>query len=82
MSGKTINGKDTEGSNPNILRRMSKRFFNKMELIDQKRKEFGFDSLSLPEKTCLVVRHKEWGKIEDDIINFDKKLVDNDGIKQ
>jgi len=65
---------------PNILRRMSTKFFFKMEFIDKKREEFGLDLLSLPEKTELIVRHKNWMNIQEDLINFNKNLVNNGGI--
>jgi len=60
----------------NILRRMSSRFFNVMEHIDRKREESGLDILSLPEKTELIVRHKGWNFIQNDLVNFNKKLIE------
>lgn len=64
----------------NILRRMSTKFHEKMDFIDEKRVENGMDILSLPEKTDLIIRHKDWFKIEDDIVHFNKKLTNNGGI--
>lgn len=65
---------------PNVLRRMSTKFYNKMIFIDEKREEFGFYSLSLPEKTELITRHKDWNKIQEDMIHFNKKIEVNGGI--
>jgi hypothetical protein len=56
----------------NILRRMSIMFYDQMGFIDEKRRENGFDDLSLPEKTELIVKHKNWSLIQNDIIHFDK----------
>jgi hypothetical protein len=63
---------DKINNGSNIGRRMSIKFFNQMNMIDEKRRENGFDNLSLPEKTELIIKHKNWSLIQDDIIHFDK----------
>ncbi len=73
--------KGKKGSNQsNILRRMSTKFFHQMDVIDKNRESFGFDPLSLPEKTELVIKHKSWDIIKQDITHFNKEIEVNGGI--
>jgi len=61
-------------SGGNRIVRISNRLNNKLEKIDVKREENGLDKISHPKKTDLIVRHKNWKKIEDDIILFNLEL--------
>lgn len=77
----TKDEKNERKNTSNMLRRMSIKFYKKMDHINNKREENGFDHLSLPEKTELIVRHDGWGEIQKDIICFDKREEGNGGIK-
>lgn len=56
----------------NVLTRVSRNFVNMLDLINKKRIENGFDKLSNPKLTELIVKHKfHWKPIQDDLIRFD-----------
>jgi len=55
---------------PNILTRVSIAFKRKLNYINIKRKEYNLNELSNPKISELIIKHKLWVKIEDDIINF------------
>ncbi len=73
---KIKNGK----TNSNILRRMSMSFYEKFLYANDKREEMGFEKLSLPEYTNLIVKHQGWTSIISDIIHFNKEIENNGGI--
>lgn len=52
---------------PNILVRISTRFNQEIDEIIQKRRE----NISKPKTTELIIRHKLWNKIKEDLMNFD-----------
>ena len=59
----------------NILRRVSLNFKNKLDFINKKRDENGFDNLSDPKITELIIKHlKCWKIIEEDIIHYNVGL--------
>ena len=67
--------KPRETNHVNKLIRVSRKFDEKIENINNKREENGFDKLSKPKITELVVMHnKYWPAIEEDIINFNKDV--------
>ena len=55
---------------PNKLTRISVAFGKKFIHINRKRYERNLRPLSIPKITELIIRHKFWYKIEEDIINF------------
>lgn len=57
---------------PNILRRVSISFHKKMNFINKIRtsEEHNLNRLSDPKITELIIRHKLWSKIQEDIINY------------
>jgi len=64
----------------NTLIRVNNKFDEAIDNINEKREASGFDKLSKPKTTELVVRHKEWVQIENDIIHFNVELEENRGI--
>lgn len=67
--------KSNENGKSNVLTRVSHNFSNKLEGINDKREENGFDRLSNPKITELIIKHKSaWKKIERDIIFFNTNL--------
>lgn len=56
----------------NVLRRMSKLFYDKMNNILYMREKIGMNNrfISMPKITDLIVRHKNWVTIEEDIIHY------------
>lgn len=71
---KKIQNKRKNGNNdPNIHIRVSCKFNNEIEDIIRKRIEQGKDDdiLSRPRITELIVRHKSFPQIKQDIIDFD-----------
>jgi len=62
----------------NILRRISIPFYKDMIFIDEKRDEYGFDPISSPEKTSLILKHKFWITIKEDLIHFNKNLKEGE----
>ena len=59
----------------NIIRRMSINFKNRIDKINKKREENGFEALSYPKITELIIRHKtSWKKIEEDLIHYNTVL--------
>lgn len=73
---KTLNKKNKNQYNnsPNVLTRISTKFDLKINEINEKREEIGFDRLSKPKITELIVRHDFFPKIENDLINFNTEL--------
>lgn len=58
-------------SNGNEIIRVSKGFAKKLSDLNDKREENGFEGLSNPKITDLIIKHKiGWVLIERDIINF------------
>ncbi len=61
----------------NIPRRVSLNFGKEQDLINKRREENGFDCLSYPKITELIVKHKKcWDIIKSDIIGYNT-LLDN-----
>ncbi len=61
--------------NSNIINRVSLNFKKKLDNINMKRKENGFDSLSFPKQTELIIKHKKyWKLIEEDMIHYNTTL--------
>ena len=64
-----------ENGKSNVLTRVSHNFSNKLEGMNDKREENGFDRLSNPKITELIIKHKSaWKKIERDIVFFNTNL--------
>lgn len=61
-------GKNSHNSNTTI--RVSLIFDEKINNINEKREVSGFESLSKPKITDLIVKHKLFQKIENDLINY------------
>jgi len=75
---KNENGKlrlksNTNGKS-NELARVSNNFARKLEFINNKREENGYDKLSNPKITELITKHINWRKIQEDIIFFNTGL--------
>ena len=68
LQNKMKEGKKVVYSNTHI--RVANICKEKFDYIDKKRKELGLNPISNPKKTKLILRHKHWGNIEKDIINF------------
>ena len=64
-------------NSPNLLQRVSTKFGCEIEKINDSRIENGFGELSNPKITELIVRHKLFSKIKEDIIHFDINLDEN-----
>ena len=62
----------------NELARMSIAFKKRLNRIERVRSELGINKLSNPKITELIIRHKLWPRIEEDIINFTLKEGDGD----
>lgn len=62
----------------NTHSRVSNNFFNKLEEINDKRETLGFDKISNPKITELVVRHKLWALIERDLMYFNTSLEEDE----
>lgn len=59
----------------NINQRVSINFRNKLDFINDQREQNGFDCLSYPKITELIIKHKlYWKSIENDIINYNTQL--------
>lgn len=73
--------KSKNNNNANKLIRVSNEFAERINNINDKREENGFDNLSGPKITDLIIKHKKyWKLIEEDIINFNTKLdLEEDG---
>lgn len=69
-----IQNKIQYGNSANVLQRISTRFDLKIDEINGKREETGFDKLSKPKITELIVRHKSFSVIEKDLIQFNPNL--------
>lgn len=65
---------------PNVLKRISTKFCMRIDKINDRREENGFDKISRPKITELIIRHKLFPEIEKDIIHFDISLENNGGI--
>ena len=59
----------TNGKN-NKTTRVSTTFWNKLNYINEKRNEEGLVELSNPKITELIIRHKLWNVIQQDLINY------------
>jgi hypothetical protein len=70
-----------DNNSPNVLKRISSKFNDKIDFINEKREELGFNLLSKPKITELIIRHNLFSKIEEDLIHFDINLEENGGIK-
>lgn len=66
--------KESYSNGGNKLIRVSQNFCTRLNNIDNKREEFGFDKLSHPKKTELIIRHNNWKNQEEDIIHFNTKV--------
>ena len=67
--------KSNNNEKSNILTRVSNNFARKLEFINDKREENGFDRLSNPKITELIVKHiSSWRAIEEDIMLFNTGL--------
>ncbi len=67
--------KSNSNGKANKLTRVSIDFAKKISYINEKREENGFDDLSGPKITDLIIKHKKyWKLIEKDIINFNTQL--------
>ena len=63
----------------NLLRRVSIAFAGKLEAINDKREENGFDRISIPKMTELIIRHNTgWNLIERDLIYFNTALEEQE----
>ena len=71
---KKVRMKSKNGNKSNELVRVSINFKNKIDLINDKRNEYGLDCLSGPKITELIIKHKKWYIIERDIINYNTNL--------
>ncbi len=72
---KKLRIKSNNNIKANELLRVSNNFARKLEFINDKREENGFDHLSNPKITELIVKHKKfWKAIEQDLIYFNTKL--------
>ena len=61
------------------LIRVSTDFIKAIDYINNQREENGFDALSKPKITQLIVRHKFcWSKIQEDISRFNSEMDDED----
>lgn len=59
----------------NTLKRVSVDFSKKLDAINDRREENGFDRLSNPKMTELIIKHKSaWQIIEKDLIYFNMAL--------
>lgn len=75
IKDKSLRVKSDNNGKSNILKRVSNNFSNKIENINNKREENGFDNLSFPKITDLIVKHKtHWKRIEQDIMFFNTEL--------
>lgn len=67
--------KSDNNGKSNKLTRVSRHFINKLDFINNKREENGFEKLSYPKITQLIIKHKtSWVPIQNDIILFNNKL--------
>lgn len=66
------NNKKIKSPQVNELIRVSKKFNEELEDVQQRRIDIGFDEMktSKPKLTDLVVKHKFWNNVKDDMINF------------
>ena len=72
---KKLRLKSNQNGKSNELMRVSNNFARKAEHINDQREENGFDRLSNPKITELIIRHlKSWARIEQDIIHFNTAL--------
>lgn len=72
---KKLRVKSNSNGKSNVLKRVSSSFANKLDFINDKREENGFDKLSNPKITELIIKHiSSWKPIEQDIINFNTEL--------
>ena len=62
----------------NINKRISNDFNNALDKINEKREENGFDTLSKPKITGLIIKHERWEEIKEAIIFFNTKLEGED----
>ena len=73
-NGKLRLKSNTNGKS-NILIRVSNNFARRLDLINDKREENGYDRLSNPKINELIVKHIiAWEKIQEDIIFFNTGL--------
>jgi FtsZ-binding cell division protein ZapB len=66
--------KNHYNNSPNDLKRVSSKFCNEIDNINDKREEIGFGKLSNPKITELIIRHKWFKAIKEDIIHFNIEL--------
>lgn len=63
---------------PNIITRVSIAFEKRFMLINKRREENNAPGLSRPKFTELILKHKLWNQIQEDIINYSLKSEDED----
>ena len=70
-NNKNMRLKSDSNGKSNVAIRVSRNFDNKLEEMNDKRLERGFNKLSKPKMTELIVIHKfNWTQIEEDIVNY------------
>lgn len=63
----------------NVLRRVSINFANRLDYINKKRDENGFDCLSGPKITELIAKHRKcWKIVQSDIIRYNTNYDNKD----
>ena len=70
VEGQEIKRKIINNGGSNMLTRVSIGFKRRLDSIDKNRRERELNKLSAPKITELIIRHKHWNKIEEDITNF------------
>lgn len=55
---------------PNSIIRASRGFVKKCILMNKQRKDNNLPGLRMPKITELIIRHKNWPKIQEDIMNY------------
>ena len=70
QTGSQVKMTSINNTRPNTLMRVSVAFEKRLLSINKERSESNLRTLSAPKITELIIRHKSWGKIQEDIINF------------
>jgi hypothetical protein len=73
------NNKNLKSSQVNELIRVSKKFNEELENIQKKRIDIGLDEkeTSKPKLTDLIVKHKSWSNIKEDMVKFNFFTTNN-----
>lgn len=65
-------------NSPNIVKRISVSLLKEMDVINNIRKENKMKKLSYPKITELIMRHKDWNQMKEDIIYYSPSKHRND----